>query len=124
MNLPAHRETEIIVVGGGGSGLSAAVEAARFGRRVLLLEKNPILGGTTSRSVGSVTASCTPLQRARKLQDFPQQHFEDMALFADDRGFLSKDNLELRRLLAEHIPDTVDWLASLGVVFFGPMPEP
>jgi fumarate reductase flavoprotein subunit len=58
------------------------------------------------------------------VQDVPQQHYEDMALFADARGLLPKDNLDLRRLLVEHLPDTLEWLTSLGVVFFGPMPEP
>jgi len=115
---------DVVVVGGGGSGLAAAIEAARFGRKVVLLEKNPALGGTTIRSVGSVTSTCTPLQRANGINDTPQAHFEDMALFADDRGFIEQDNLELRRLLVEHSPDMVQWLMDLGVVFFGTMPEP
>ncbi len=115
---------DVVVVGGGGSGLAAAVEAARFGRKVVLLEKNPALGGTTIRSVGSVTATCTPLQWDKGIHDFPQAHFEDMALFADNRGFAEKDNLELRRLLVEHSPDMVQWLMDMGVVFFGAMPEP
>lgn len=115
---------DVVVVGGGGSGLAAAVEAARFGRKVVLLEKNSALGGTTIRSVGSVTATCTPLQWDKGIHDFPQAHFEDMALFADNRGFVEKDNLELRRLLVEHSPDMVQWLMDMGVVFFGAMPEP
>ena len=119
-----HETFDVVVVGGGGSGLAAAVEAARFGRSVVLLEKNAALGGTTIRSVGSVTSTCTPLQRAKDVHDTPQTHFEDMALFADNRGFAEKDNLELRRLLVEHSPDTVQWLMDMGVVFFGPMPEP
>jgi succinate dehydrogenase/fumarate reductase flavoprotein subunit len=119
-----HEIFDVVVVGGGGSGLAAAIEAARFGRSVVLLEKNAALGGTTIRSVGSVTSTCTSLQRAKDVHDIPQAHFEDMALFADNRGFAEKDNLELRRLLVEHSPDTVQWLMDMGVVFFGPMPEP
>lgn len=119
-----HETFDVVVVGGGGSGLAAAIEAARFGRSVALLEKNAALGGTTIRSVGSVTSTCTPLQCAKGVHDTPQAHFEDMALFADNRGFAEKDNVELRRLLVEHSPDTVQWLVDMGVVFFGPMPEP
>ena len=115
---------DVVVVGGGGSGLAAAIEAARFGRKVVLLEKNSALGGTTIRSVGSVTSTCTPLQWNKGIHDVPQAHFEDMALFADNRGFADKDNLELRRLLVEHSPDMVQWLMDMGVVFFGAMPEP
>ena len=115
-------ETDIVVVGGGGAGLAAAIEAASFGRRVVLLEKNDSIGGTTGRSVGSITASCTDIQRAKGIFDTPEGHFEDLSLFA--RGLLPKDNLELRRLQVEHAPDTIAWLQSLGIVFFGPMPEP
>ncbi len=51
---PRADDPDVIVVGGGGSGLAAAIEAATVGRRVLLLEKAPALGGTTGRvSVGS-----------------------------------------------------------------------
>lgn len=124
MNNQNQETFDVVVVGGGGSGLAAAIEAARFGRSVVLLEKNPALGGTTIRSVGSVTSTCTPIQRAKGIQDIPQAHYEDMALFADDRGFVEKDNIELRRLLVEHSPDTVQWLMDLGIVFFGTMPEP
>lgn len=124
MSAIAMEAADVVVVGGGGSGLAAAIEAARYGRKVVLLEKNEKLGGTTLRSVGSVTSTCTPLQRAAGVHDVPQGHYEDMALFADDRGFAEKDNLELRRLLTEHSPDTVQWLMDMGIVFFGPMPEP
>lgn len=113
---------DIIVVGGGGTGLAAAIEAAAAGRSVLLIEKEAKLGGTTGRSVGSITSSATDLQRRAGIVDTPLQHYEDMPLFA---GALAvRDNLELRRLLTENVPDTVAWLEKLGVVFFGPMPEP
>ena len=53
----AKNETvaDVIVVGGGGAGLAAAAEAARMGRSVILLEKNPQTGGSTSWSVGSAS---------------------------------------------------------------------
>jgi succinate dehydrogenase/fumarate reductase flavoprotein subunit len=113
---------DVIVVGGGGAGLAASISAAAANRSVLLLEKEPKLGGTTGLSVGSITASATALQRRAGIVDSPAQHFEDMALFAGELAV--RDNLELRRLYTENVPDTVAWLENLGVVFFGPMPEP
>lgn len=113
---------EIVVVGGGGTGLAAAIEAAAAGRKVVLLEKESKLGGTTGRSVGSITSSATDLQRRAGIVDTPLQHYEDMPLFAGPLA--ARDNLELRRLLTENVPETVAWLQKLGVVFFGPMPEP
>lgn len=41
-------ETDLIIVGGGGAGLSAAVTAAQQGARVVVLEKNVFCGGDTS----------------------------------------------------------------------------
>ena len=54
---------EGVVVGGGGSGLMAAVEAAAQGVSVLVVEHNADLGGITATSVGSISAAGTQLQR-------------------------------------------------------------
>ena len=113
---------DVIVVGGGGSALAAAIWAAQSGAKVLLLEKNPQLGGTTRLSIGSITATRTALQKRAGIEDSPDEHFEDMAKFAGD--LLPKDNLELRRVLVDNVAESVAWLTSLGVTFFGPMPEP
>jgi len=119
---PAVSEADVIVVGGGGAGLAAAAEAARLNRSVILLEKNGETGGTTSWSVGSVTATNTPLQRRAGIQDSPQAHFEDLALHAGELA--PRDNLALRRILVDNTTDMLEWLMRLGVVFVGPMPEP
>lgn len=113
---------DIIVVGGGGAGLMATLAAARLGRRVLLLEKNANLGGTTGLSVGSISTTSTVHQRAKGILDTPDAHFEDMALFAGP--LVERDNLELRRLLVEEVPETFRELCEAGIAFMGPMPEP
>jgi len=116
------READVVVVGGGGSGLAAAVEASSLGAKVLLLEKRPQLGGTTSIAVGSFTAPGTSFQRAQSIEDSPRLHDEDMAKFAAGRE--SKNNPELRLFLAGHAAETLDWLMSLGIQFHGPSSEP
>ncbi len=113
---------DVVVVGGGGAGLAAAAEAARVGRSVVLLEKNPEPGGSTSWSVGSITAINTPHHKKAGIQDTPDEHFEDMERHAG--ALAPRDNPRLRRILVENTTDVVEWLMRLGVVFVGPMPEP
>jgi len=118
----ASVEADIVVVGGGGSGLAAAIEARARGRSVLLIEKNPALGGSTAWSIGSITATGTPHQIRRGIEDSPKEHFEDMPLFAGELA--PRDNDALRRVLCDEVPETFRWLLALGVRFYGPMPEP
>ena len=111
-----------VIVVGGGAGLAAAIEARAAGARVLLLEKNPQLGGSTSWSIGSVTSTRTPHQRRQGIVDSPAAHWADMPGFAGDLA--ARDNAELRRVLCDEIPHTFQWLLDSGVRFMGPMPEP
>ncbi|WP_084462183.1 FAD-dependent oxidoreductase [Bradyrhizobium sp. WSM1417] len=113
---------DVIVVGGGGSGLAAALSAASSGAKTLLLEKNGAIGGSTAMSIGSITAAGTRFQKDRGVVDTTDSHFIDMGLFlgADDH----RENKELRRILVDNVPDTLEWLMGLGLRFFGPMPEP
>lgn len=123
MNIASERETyDVVVVGGGGAGLAAASEAARLGRSVVLLEKTREPGGSTSWSVGSISATNTPHQRRAGIKDTPDEHFEDMERHAGPLAV--RDNPALRRILVEHTNEMLDWLMRLGVVFVGPMPEP
>jgi fumarate reductase flavoprotein subunit len=120
--MTAESICDVVVVGGGGSGLAAAIEARAAGRSVVLIEKNPTLGGSTAWSVGSVTASGTPHQARASIEDTTESHWRDMAGFNGDLD--PRDNVELRRVLADEMPETFRWLLKHGVRFFGPMPEP
>lgn len=114
--------TDVLIIGAGGAGLAAAYEAARIGRDVVVLEKNPEPGGSTSWSVGSITATNTPHQRSAGIHDSADAHFEDLALHAGELA--PRDNLKLRRILVDHSSDMLQWLIKLGVVFVGPQEEP
>ena len=99
---------DVVVLSGGGAGLSAAIDAATAGRSVILLEKGPPLGGSTAWSVGSVSAISTPHQIRRGIKDRPNDHFEGLEALS---GPLSpRDNPLLRRLLVDAVPDTFRWL--------------
>ncbi len=114
---------DVIVVGGGGSGLAAAVSAAENGADVLLLEKNPQLGGTTGIAIGSFTANRTWMQRKAGIDDDPNAHEEDAAKFAPPE-IEACNNRALRRFFLEQGAETFDWLTGMGLSFYGPSPEP
>jgi len=111
------------MVGGGGSGLAAAVSAAEHGASVLVLEKQRQLGGTTGIAVGSFTACVTKLQRRAGAQDELEHHVEDAGRFAPE-AIEARNNTELRRFFLAHSAETLDWLQGMGLRFSGPYPEP
>jgi succinate dehydrogenase/fumarate reductase flavoprotein subunit len=123
-------ETDIIVVGGGGAGLAAAIEAATLGCSVTVIEKNPAPGGSTIMSVGSIAATGTDHQRRQGIVDSSQDHFEDLGVLNECEmqarwmGYHNVDNLDLRRILVENAGETLAWLESMGIRFFGPVLEP
>lgn len=114
--------TDILVIGGGGAGLSAAVSASEEGAEVIVSEKCNFLGGTTALSIGSITACVTSYQAKKGIEDSPEWLFEDMKIL---NGELDKyDNKELCWLLVREGGKTIEWLRRHGFEFFGPSIEP
>ena len=72
------REVDVIVIGSGGSGLSAAIEAAGAGADTLVLEKGGVIGGTTALSAGITQAAGTEYQKkfTEYQDDTPENHFK------------------------------------------------
>ncbi len=116
-------ECDVLVIGGGGSGLAAGVSAAEHGASVLVLEKLPELGGTTGIAVGSYTANRTALQSKAGVQDTLDEHAEDAGRFAPPE-IEARNNADLRRWFLSLGAETLEWLAGMGLAFQGPNPEP
>jgi succinate dehydrogenase/fumarate reductase flavoprotein subunit len=62
-------EYDVLVVGTGASGMSAAVTAAHEGLKVLVVDKAPLFGGTTARSGGWLWIPGTKLAREQGIQE-------------------------------------------------------
>ncbi|HVW17351.1 MAG TPA: FAD-dependent oxidoreductase [Solirubrobacteraceae bacterium] len=116
-------DPDVIVVGGGGSGLSAAVAAAQQGLRVVVLEKNPHVGGSTALSVGSFAAAGTSLQRRQGIEDSAERFMADARLM-NGEDLERRDNVALREVLIREAAGAFEALRGIGVQFFGPTEQP
>jgi len=98
---------DVIVVGGGGSGMTAALFAHEAGAKVLILEADKKLGGATALSDGVVYAAGTRVQKDLGIVDSPKDMFDYvMTLNA------WQTRPDIIRALAERSAATVEWLIS------------
>ena len=110
--LPAEIKTNVVVVGGGGSGLASAIAAQQAGAKVIVLEKLGILGGSTNVSEGALNAADPQRQGKQGIEDSIQKHYEQTM-----KGGHNIGNPELVHYLTDHALESVHWLESIGVKF-------
>jgi fumarate reductase flavoprotein subunit len=104
-------ETDVVVVGSGASGLSAALEAAQAGARVAVFEKQPTLGGTSNFFEG-IFAVGSAMQKEKYIAYSPDQAFKNFMEYNHWRV-----EARLVRSLINRSADTIDWLKARGVEF-------
>ncbi|WP_375738751.1 FAD-dependent oxidoreductase [Pseudomonas boanensis] len=66
-------ECDVLIIGSGAAGLSAAVTAAFHGQKVILVEKDPVLGGATAWSGGWMWVPRNPLARRAGIEEDIEQ---------------------------------------------------
>ena len=108
---------DVVVIGGGAAGLAAAIEASKAGANVVLLEKLPMLGGSTLLSAGIIYGTGFTIQKEAGIED----SVDALVAYWMERAE-NKANEEYLRFAAERSGETIDWLASIGVVFGEPYP--
>jgi flavocytochrome c len=103
---------DLLIIGAGISGLSAALEAARGGASVLVVDMSTVGGGHAILSNGAVSIVGTPLQEQRKIADSPALAEKDFLARGEDNDV---------RWVAAYARDSrawlYDWLTDLGVSF-------
>lgn len=105
-------ETDVVVVGSGIAGLSAAVSAAEEGAKVVLLEKMGSVGGASITCGGEILAGGSEMQAAQGIEDTA----EGLKQYWLEVG-KGKINEEIISFIADKSADTVKWLAERGVKF-------
>lgn len=109
---PEITRSDVVIVGAGISGLAAAIEAARTGATVTVLDMWSVFGGHAVMSEGAVTMVETPLQRAQGIVDSPDIAYRDFLEYGEDA-----DEHWVRLYVDRSGSDLYDWLTALGVRF-------
>ena len=104
-------EAEVVIVGAGAAGLSAALAAQEKGADVLVLEKAGITGGSTVRSGGKILAAGTPWQEKQGYTDNADMMYEYLMSF--DRDDIMSE--ELVRAFCDNSAENLQWLEDRGV---------
>ena len=107
-------EADVIVVGGGGSGLAAALACAEKGAKVIVLEERTVPGGTSNFPAGLLAVE-SKMQKEKGIGLTRDQVFAGMMEYSH---YLS--NAALTRAIIDKSASTVDWLQENGVQFIGP----
>ena len=102
---------DVIVVGSGGAGLAAALDAKEHGATAAIVEREPEMGGATAISGGGCFASATPVQAARGIQDTTELALADWLRC----GQGSADEEWARFYIENTSGSLIGWLADLGV---------
>lgn len=117
-NQPIDAEYDLVVIGGGGSGKSAALTAAQAGLSVALLEKMPETGGSSVYAEGTAAFESSE-QKARKAPKDPGKKFPTR-----EEGFRRyteyshhRANPEVVRMQVDNTAETIDVFKSLGIEY-------
>jgi flavocytochrome c len=94
---------QVIVIGGGLSGLSAAHTCIEHGVRVLVIDKNSFFGGNSTKATSGINGALTTTQRKLKIPDSPEIFEEDCIRGGAERP-------DLVKVLAHQSASGVDWL--------------
>lgn len=98
---------DIVIIGAGGAGLTAATEAANKGAKVIVLEKMSIVGGNTNYSTGGINASYTKEQERLGIKDDKETFFNDTM-----KGGYNLNDPDLVHTLVDNSAAIVEWLQS------------
>jgi uncharacterized protein len=106
--------SDLIIVGAGLAGVSAALEAGRSGAKVLVIDEASVFGGHAIMSEGELSIVDSPFQRSKGIQDSSDLAYSDFIKSGKD------NDPEWVRYYVEHSKvEIFDWITAMGVSFHG-----
>lgn len=119
-------ETDVLCVGSGAAACSAAIAALDNGAKTMLVEKMPILGGTTGKSGGVCWIPNNSAMRAAGLVDAKDDAMRYMARYSHPLAYdpasptlgLTERNYRLLEAFYDNGASTIDRLEALGATKF------
>jgi flavocytochrome c len=106
------KTTDVLIVGTGYTGLTAAIEAFDAGSKVLLIEKNGFIGGNSAIASGAYNCVDPERQTKQGIKDSIENHYNQTLQGGDYRG-----DPEKVRALVENGLGGLEWLEKMGVEF-------
>ena len=112
--LPKESSYDVVVIGAGGAGFSAAIEAKNAGANVVLLEKMPAVGGNSLISGAEMNAAKNWVQPKLGINDdSPELHAEDTYKGGDMKG-----DMNVIKVMTHNALDAAKWCRDY-LFFFG-----
>jgi len=112
-------ETDVAIVGAGGAGIAAGIEAREAGARVITFEKAPEPGGAAKISGGGCLIVGSPFQKKNGINDTPDLAFKDWI----DWGGPSADMVWARYYIEHTLHDLYHWAEEFGVKWIDVKPQ-
>lgn len=111
---PAEESCDVLVIGGGGSGITAACTAFDAGLNVILVEKMPMLGGNTNLATTQMWAAGSRLQQEAGQTETAEDFYE---FIVTGKGATMPLDPDATMQMCQRSGEMVDWLLDEGVAF-------
>ncbi|OCG22268.1 flavocytochrome c [Gilliamella sp. App4-10] len=107
---PDDQSFDVVIVGSGGAGLVAAIQARDLGASVVIVEQMSVIGGNTNKASAGMNAAETKFQKLKGIVDTKELFYKETMT-----GGKNKNNPALLRYFVENAPDAINWLDENGI---------